>query len=334
MQLRNWFTSIAALALLLLPLPAEAVITTLDVTTPSEAVPSATLEIFDVEEPEKVVVVRKVETPGPVQVDLPEEKVYGVRIKEGPVVVERFESGDDVEVPIPWEFLRSALGWTFSVGLKGAYSSHEVEGGIDIPFIADASNHDDVGGGVFIPEFEIMAPPCGNVWGDPRLFVRIGGDVGSADEQIVSEDIDGFLETSLEAQMRSSWNFALGVQLSAYLAGQEIRFKPAVAYGQQTHKLTGNLYEFDPGLASKEHQTAKLHFIRPELSIETPIVSHDPFEVAAFIFGGVDLKVGGGSENFMVRGAGGSVDYHFRSRRVGYSVGGGIRLLWSPFALR
>ena len=69
-------TLLLAMALLALPLPAAAVVTTFDVTAPSEAVPEVTLQIFDADEPETVVEERKVESEGTVEVELDADRSY------------------------------------------------------------------------------------------------------------------------------------------------------------------------------------------------------------------------------------------------------------------
>lgn len=323
-----------AMALLALPLPAAAVVTTFDITAPSEAVPEATLEIFLADEPEQVVEERKIESEGTVTVELEPGRSYGVRIKDGPVLVERFEGGDDLRLAIPMAFARAALGWTVSFGTGGGYSSYGAKGEMESTPILSASSSDDVSGGAWMGDLQVMAPPCEIIPGSPRAFLQFGGMLHSDSQTLVSDGVDGVIEAKLEAKTTGTWSVGVGAQFVFDLAGHEVRVKPGVSYGQHLMKLRAKLLETGLGdEMSRSSRNHTLHFIRPELSLEAPVGTTGPVEISAYVSGGAAIRVSGSSTSLRVDGMGGSVDYRFKPDSVGYNVGAGVRFSWNPLAL-
>ncbi|MFB3110617.1 MAG: hypothetical protein ACE10G_01160 [Gemmatimonadales bacterium] len=355
-----------ATALLALPLPAAAVITTLEVTAPSEAVPQATLQIFDVQQPNRIVEERKVESEGTVQVDLESGRSYGVRIKGGPVLVERFEAGDEVSLAIPMAFAKAVLGWTLSSGLGFGWDGRGAKAEIDygVSPIMPADNDKHIGDGAATGELEVMAPPWELLPDSPRAFFYIAIVGISADKTVVSDTVENNLPPTeippdpptlgrekvtadLRAKTNENWSAGLGAQFSLHIAGLEVRVKPAVGYGQQHYSLRARLeeaYESGPGLpplpvVTKSNGNHTVHFVQPRLSIETPVGRKGNVEFSGYVSGGVSIRIGGASKKFHVDGtsccgAVVSADYDFKPDSVGFDFGAGLRISWSPLFLR
>ena len=334
-----------ATALLALPLPAAAVITTLEVTAPSEAVPQATLQIFDVQQPNRIVEERKVESEGTVQVDLESGRSYGVRIKGGPVLVERFEAGDEVSLAIPMAFAKAVLGWTLSSGLGFGWDGRGAKAEIDYGAspIMPADNEKHVGGGAGMADLEIMAPPWRRLPGSPRAFFYIATVASTVDKTVISDTVVANrppvleeLIVDLRVKTNENWSVGVGAQFSLQLGDIEVRVKPAVGYGLQRYSLRARVQEeFDTGLiVTKSNGNHTVHFVHPKLSIETPVGRMGAVEFSGYVSAGASIRIDGASKRLHVDGVTVSTDYLFKPDSVGFGVGAGVRLSWSPLFLR
>jgi len=333
-RLARWSLALIA-ALVLAPRPAAAVATNLEVSTASEAVPQATLQIFDMEDPATVVEERDVDREGIVVVDLDPERSYGVRIKGGPVLAKDVRAGQSVRLAIPAAFTAVVTGWRISAGAGVGGSSQEAEAEFrTIPALVSGDDDEDFDGLGWAGDFEVMAPPCDAIPGAPRFFVHSGA-TGLEDrrETVVSGGIDGTIALDVQGKVRSDWFVGLGFAVPVSVFGHEVCIKPSVNYGREKVRVRATLDEIGT-LVTDTSKNHTFEYVRPQLEVETPFYTGGGLSLSFYASGSATFFVGDDDVDLRVTGAGGSARYRFEKDDTAWGGHAGLRISWSPDFLR